>query len=65
MKGKETGQALLLILVLLAIAPIMVVQLLGITQTTLKNTDTVGRQTTQIYAVDGATEYVIWQLLHT
>ncbi len=64
MRGKETGQALLLILVLLAIAPIMVVQLLGLTGTTLKSTDTVSRQTTQIYAVDGATEYVIWQLLH-
>lgn len=64
MRRKETGQALFLILVLLAIAPIMVVQLLGITQTTLKSTDTVGRQTTQIYAADGATEYVIWKLLH-
>ena len=65
MRGKETGQALLLILVLLAIAPIMVVQLLGLTGTTLKSTDTVSRQTTQIYAADGATEYVIWKLLHT
>jgi len=64
MRGKETGQALLLVLVLLAIAPIMVVQLLGITGTTLKGTDTATTQTTQIYAVDGATEYVIWQLLH-
>ena len=61
---KESGQALLLILVILAIAPLMVVNLLGITGTTLKATDTIGTQTTQLYAADGATEYVIWQLLH-
>lgn len=64
MRGKETGQALLMVLVLLAIAPIMVVQLLGLTGTTLKSTDTVSMQTTQIYAADGATEYIMWKLLH-
>jgi len=64
MRKEELGQALILVLVILAIGAILVVPLLRLAYTGLKGSDIVTSRTVGLYAVDGAQEYIMWKLLH-
>ena len=64
MMKKQAGQALILVLILLAIGTLMVVPALRLTGTSLKSSQIATRQTRALYAADAAQEYVMWKLLH-
>lgn len=64
MKRKgQTGQGLLLALILLAIGALVVVPALTLTTTSLKNSQLIGGRARSLYAVDAAQEFVMWKLL--
>jgi len=60
---KQAGQALILVLILLAIGALLVVPSLRLTGTALMNSPIVERQTKGLYAADAAQEYILWNLL--
>ena len=64
MRKKQAGQALILVLIVLAIGALLVVPSLRLTSTALMGTPTVERHTKGLYAADGATEYILWKLLN-
>jgi len=61
---KQAGQALILVLILLAIGALLVVPTLRLTSTALMGTPIVERQTKGLYAADAAQEYILWKLLY-
>ncbi|MFH0768778.1 MAG: hypothetical protein V1932_04330 [Chloroflexota bacterium] len=66
MKRKgQSGQALILALILLAIGSLVIVPSLVFTQNALKNSPIVTSRTKDFYAADAAQEYVLWKLLYT
>lgn len=64
MKKKQSGQAFILVLILLSIAALLVVPVLQLTSTSLKSSQIATKQTKIIYALDSAQELVLWQLLY-
>ncbi len=60
---KQAGQALILVLILLAIGAVLVVPSLRLTGTALMNSPIVERQIKGLYAADAAQEYILWKLL--
>ena len=64
MMKKQAGQALILVLILLAIGVLLVVPTLRLTGTALMNSPIVERQTKGLYAADAAQEYILWKLLY-
>ncbi|MDD4877221.1 MAG: hypothetical protein PHQ86_08880, partial [Dehalococcoidales bacterium] len=63
-KTKELGQALIMVLIVLAIGTVLVVPSLRLTATSLMNSPIVERQTKGLYAADAAQEYILWKLLY-
>jgi len=61
---KQAGQALILVLILLAIGAVLVVPSLRLTGTALMNSPIVERQIKGLYAADAAQEYILWKLLY-
>ena len=61
---KQAGQALILVLIVLAIGAVLVVPSLRLTSTALMGTPTVERHTKGLYAADAATEYILWKLAY-
>ena len=61
---KQAGQALVLVLIVLAIGAMLVVPSLRLTGTALTGTPIVERQVKGLYAADAAQEYVLWKLLY-
>jgi len=64
MRKKQAGQALILVLILLAIGVLLVVPALRLTGTALMNSPIVEGQTKGLYAADAAQEYILWKLLY-
>jgi hypothetical protein len=64
MKKREVGQALILVLILLAIGTVLIVPALKLTSTSLKSSQVITRQLKALYAADGAQEYVLWKLVY-
>jgi len=64
MRRKQAGQALILVLIVLAIGALLVVPSLRLTGTALMGTPTVEKHTKGLYAADAATEYILWKLLY-
>jgi len=64
MRKKEVGQALILVLILLAIGALSLVPALRLTGTSLKSSQIVTQQTKAMYVVDAVQEYVMWKLLY-
>ncbi len=64
MRKGETGQAFILVLILLAIGALLIVPALRLTGTSLKSSQILARQVRAMYAADGAQEYVLWKLAY-
>ncbi|MFC1988377.1 hypothetical protein ACFLVJ_00880 [Chloroflexota bacterium] len=64
MRIKERGQIMLMVLVALAIGAVLLIPLLNLGFTVSKISDTATTEATALYTLDGATEYVMWKLLH-
>ncbi|MBA7705527.1 hypothetical protein ES703_114358 [subsurface metagenome] len=60
----ETGQAFILVLILLAIGALLIVPALRLTGTSLKSSQILARHVRAMYAADGAQEYVLWKLAY-
>ncbi len=65
MKGRQAGQAFILVLILLAIGATLVVPALQLTYTTLQSSRIVGRQNKGLVACEAAQELVMWKLYHS
>jgi len=63
MRKREGGQALILVLILLAIGTALVIPALQLTGTALKSTQIVLPRTRALYAADAAQEFILWKLL--
>jgi hypothetical protein len=63
MRKREIGQALPLVLILLAIGALLVVPSLRLGATSSQSGQVVERHTKGLYAADAAQEYVLWKLL--
>jgi len=61
---KQAGQAFILVLILLAIGALVVIPVLGLTSTTVKNSRIVTRQVKAMYAADAAQEYILWKIAY-
>ncbi len=61
---KQAGQALVLVLILLAIGAVLVVPSLRLTGTALMNSPIVERQIKGLYAAAAAQEYILWKLAY-
>lgn len=64
MRKGESGQAFILVLILLAIGSLLMVPALRLTSTSIKSSRIVSGQTEALYAAGAAQEYVIWKLVH-
>ncbi len=64
MKRRESGQALALVLVLMAVGALMITPSLNLSYTTQLTSETVREKTKTIYALDAGHEYAMWKLLH-
>ena len=66
MRGKsESGQAFIMLLIILAIGTLLVVPAMNLTSTSLKSSTIVQNEVKSLYAADGAQEYVMWKLRWT
>jgi hypothetical protein len=63
-KRREIGQAFALVLIILAVGALVTVPLLRLVGTSLISSKIATNQVKQTYAVDGATEYVLWKLVY-
>ena len=63
-RKRQAGQAFILVLILLAIGAMLIVPVLRLTSTAVKNTPVVTGRERVMYAVDAGQEYVLWKLLH-
>jgi len=61
----QSGQALILALILLAIGAVMVIPSLMLTQNALSNSPIITSRANDFYAADAAQEFVMWKLLYT
>jgi len=64
MRNNEVGQAFIFILIILAIGAMLVVPLLRLSSTVVKDSQIQTDRTKALYAAEGAQEYVMWKLLH-
>lgn len=64
MRKREGGQALILVLILLAVGVLLVVPALRLTATSLKSSQIVLPRVKALYAADAAQEFILWKLLH-
>ena len=64
MRKREVGQALILVLILLAVGVLLVVPALRLTATSLKSSQIVLPRVKALYAADAAQEFILWKLLH-
>ncbi len=64
MRKRQSGQAFILVLILLAIGALLTVPALRLTATSLKSSQIVEGQTKALYAADAAQEYVLWKLMY-
>lgn len=65
MNKKERGQAFILVLILLAIGAMTVVPLLQFAASSSQNNQIVTQRLQNLYAAEGAQEFVMWKLVHT
>jgi Tfp pilus assembly protein PilX len=61
----ESGQAFIMLLIILAIGTLLVVPAMNLTSTSLKSSEIVYDEVRSLYAADGAQEYVLWKLRWT
>jgi len=59
----ESGQAFIMLLIILAIGTLLIVPAMNLTATSLKSSEIVYDEVRALYAADGAQEYVLWKLL--
>lgn len=64
MMRRENGQALLLVLIILAIGTLMIVPALRLTQTSLQSIQIITRQSEGLYVVGAAQEKIMWMLYY-
>ena len=64
MRKRQAGQALILVLILLAIGALLIVPMLRLTSTGLKGSQIVTQQVKTLYAAEAAQEYVMWKLIY-
>ncbi|MDP2744161.1 MAG: hypothetical protein Q8P00_03730 [Dehalococcoidia bacterium] len=64
MRKRQGGQALILVLILLAIGTLAIVPLLGLNFTATKGGPIVTRQVKAMYAAGAAQEWVLWKLIY-
>jgi Tfp pilus assembly protein PilX len=62
MRRGESGQAFIMLLIILAIGTLLVVPAMNLTSTSLKSSEIVYDEVRSLYAADGAQEYVLWKL---
>ena len=62
MRKKQAGQVFIWVLMLLAVGSLVAVPSLRLTDTALKSSQIVDRQTKGLYAADAAQEYILWKL---
>ncbi len=62
MRKREAGQALILVLIFLAIGALLVVPALRLTNTELQSSQIIERKTRALYAASAAHEWVLWAL---
>lgn len=58
----ESGQAFIMVLIVLAVGTLLVVPAMNLTTTSLKSSEIVYDEVRSLYAADGAQEYVLWKL---
>ena len=58
----ESGQAFIMLLIILAIGTLLIVPAMNLTSTSLKSSEIVYDEVRSLYAADGAQEYVLWKL---
>jgi len=64
MRKREAGQALILVLILLAIGSLLIVPVLRLSFTGLKSSQIVTKQIKALYAAEAGQEYVMWKLIY-
>ncbi|MBI2288442.1 MAG: hypothetical protein HYU83_05680, partial [Chloroflexi bacterium] len=64
MRKGETGQALILVLILLVVGALLIIPALRLTDTGLKSSQIVTNQVKALYAAESAQEYVMWKLIY-
>ncbi len=64
MMRKQAGQAFILVLILLAIGATLVIPALKLTDTSLRSSQVMTRQTRLLYAADAMQEYVMWKIIY-
>ena len=65
MKNRQAGQALILVLILLAIGATMVIPMLQFAFTTSRTSQIATENLKNLYAAEGGQNYVVWRLLKT
>ena len=65
MRKGESGQAFIMLLIILAIGTLLIVPAMNLTMISLKSSDIVYDEVRALYAADGAQEYVLWKLRWT
>jgi len=65
MSKGESGQAFIMLLIILAIGTLLVVPTMNLTATSLKSSEIVYDEVRALYAADGAQEYILWKLRWT
>lgn len=65
MKKREAGQALILVLILMAVGVTLVVPMLQFAFTTSRGGQIVTQNLKSLYAAEGGADYVMWKLLNT
>jgi len=58
----ESGQAFVMLLIILAIGTLLIVPTMNLTTTSLKSSEVVYDEVRALYAADGGQEYVLWKL---
>ncbi|MFC1992313.1 hypothetical protein ACFLV3_00695 [Chloroflexota bacterium] len=64
MRKGQVGQALILVLILLAVGSLLIIPNLLLSSNAVKNSRIVTREVKALYAADGAQEWMLWQLTY-
>ncbi len=64
MRNRQSGQAFILVIIILALGALLVGPALRLTSTTLLSSTVTDRKTKELYAADAGQEYVMWMLLY-
>lgn len=64
-RRRQSGQALIMALILLAIGTVIMVPSLALTQNAVKNSKIITQRAHDFYAADAAQEFTMWKLLYT